>query len=227
MNDARRTNVKLWLTRLNPDARSRDVIADLNDARRLHKRIMSLFPDGQGSSPRAAMGVLYRVEHDTARGLRILVQSQHAPSGQRLPEGYGDLASPIILKGLLEKLELGISVNYRITGNPTKRAAGHDPKNPNGRLGRGDLVSLTGSRAEEWWERRAAVAGLQLHSLTARPLPELTSQSDRSQPLTIRAVQFDGTATITDPEAARVAVVDGIGRGRAFGCGLLSVLPHA
>lgn len=218
--------MKLWLTRLNPDARSRHVIADLTDVRRLHQRIMSLFPDGHGTTPRASMGVLYRVEHDNTGGLRILIQSHLAPNGERLPDGYGELASPIILKGLLGTLNHGTQVTYRITANPTKRAFGNDPNNPRGRLKKGDLVSLAGEKAEEWWTRRAEAAGLRLHSTTARPLPDLVSRSDRKQPLTIRSVQFDGTATITNPKAVREAVIDGIGRGRAYGCGLLSMLPE-
>ena len=218
--------MKLWLTRLNPDTRSQHVIADLTDVRRLHQRIMSLFPDGQETTPRASMGVLYRVEHDNAGGLRILIQSHLAPSGERLPDSYGELASPIILKGLLGTLSHGTRVTYRITGNPTKRAFGDDPNNPHSRLKKGDLVSLTGEKAEEWWIRRAETAGLRLHSLTARPLPDLVSRSDRRRPLTVRAVQFDGTATITNPEAVKQAVTDGIGRGRAYGCGLLSMLPE-
>jgi CRISPR system Cascade subunit CasE len=36
---------------------------------------------------------------------------------------------------------------------------------------------------------------------------------------------FDGLAVITDPEHVRAAVCEGIGRGKSYGCGLLSLAP--
>ncbi|WP_425271601.1 type I-E CRISPR-associated protein Cas6/Cse3/CasE [Nocardia neocaledoniensis] len=39
------------------------------------------------------------------------------------------------------------------------------------------------------------------------------------------ATRFDGIATIHDVDLVRSAVADGIGRGKSYGCGLLSLLP--
>jgi CRISPR system Cascade subunit CasE len=36
---------------------------------------------------------------------------------------------------------------------------------------------------------------------------------------------FDGIAVIKDAELVRAAVQTGIGRGKAYGCGLLSIAP--
>ncbi|MFD6434343.1 type I-E CRISPR-associated protein Cas6/Cse3/CasE [Streptomyces venezuelae] len=38
-------------------------------------------------------------------------------------------------------------------------------------------------------------------------------------------VRFDGTATIVAPDLLRTALQKGIGRGKAYGCGLLSIAP--
>jgi CRISPR system Cascade subunit CasE len=35
--------------------------------------------------------------------------------------------------------------------------------------------------------------------------------------------RFDGYAVVSDPEAVRRAVVEGVGRGKSFGCGMLSL----
>lgn len=37
--------------------------------------------------------------------------------------------------------------------------------------------------------------------------------------------RFDGTATITDPARLRHTILNGIGRAKAYGCGLLSITP--
>lgn len=42
---------------------------------------------------------------------------------------------------------------------------------------------------------------------------------------TINAALFDGLLTCRDPELLRKAVINGVGRSKAFGCGLLSVIP--
>ena len=38
---------------------------------------------------------------------------------------------------------------------------------------------------------------------------------------------FDGRLTVTDPEALRQALTSGIGRAKAYGCGLMTLAPVA
>jgi CRISPR system Cascade subunit CasE len=45
------------------------------------------------------------------------------------------------------------------------------------------------------------------------------------QRITIEAARFEGVVEVVDPDAMREAIVRGLGRGRAYGCGLLSVKP--
>nr|MBO2475373.1 type I-E CRISPR-associated protein Cas6/Cse3/CasE [Actinomycetales bacterium] len=183
----------------------------MSDPDRLHKRIMSLVPDGLGTGPRARAGVLFRVE-DTQAGVQILVQTQVSPMPARLPEGYGEVAVKR-LDGLLSRLRPGALVHYRIAANPSKR------------LGRqagpraGKIKALRGAAAEEWWARRAARCGLSVLTVSAQ------SQRDVRTGSGIRhaVVRFDGIATVTDADLVRAAVLDGIGRGKAYGCGLLSL----
>ncbi|WP_443065169.1 type I-E CRISPR-associated protein Cas6/Cse3/CasE [Streptomyces sp. NBC_00536] len=40
-------------------------------------------------------------------------------------------------------------------------------------------------------------------------------------------VRYDGTATGTDPQALMAAVLSGIGRGKPYGAGLLTLVPAA
>ncbi|MFI9511268.1 type I-E CRISPR-associated protein Cas6/Cse3/CasE [Nocardia sp. NPDC052566] len=43
--------------------------------------------------------------------------------------------------------------------------------------------------------------------------------------ITIATSTFEGTAMIADSARVRAAILTGIGRGRAHGCGLLSLTP--
>ncbi|MEU7942397.1 type I-E CRISPR-associated protein Cas6/Cse3/CasE [Microbispora bryophytorum] len=200
-----------WLIRILPDLRRRDVTKDMADPDQLHKRMMTLVPDDLGADPRAQAGVLFRLE-DTRNGVQILVQTRIEPQLSRLPDGYGEAATRQ-LDGLLDRLQKGSVVHYRIAANPSKRLG----KSAGTKAGK--LEALRGAAAEQWWAERAAGNGLSVITISSQ------SQRDVRAKGGIRhaVVRFDGTAVVSDPELVRTAVLTGIGRGKSYGCGLLSL----
>ncbi|MCP3801949.1 type I-E CRISPR-associated protein Cas6/Cse3/CasE [Allokutzneria sp. A3M-2-11 16] len=100
---------------------------------------------------------------------------------------------------------------------------------------RGKRVHLWGDDADQWWITRAERHGLRLHTASARPHRDGTQprrkrkDRDTTKDTRIRHnyIQFDGLAEITDADAVRDAVATGIGKGRAHGLGLLSLVPIA
>jgi len=210
--------VTVWLTRIVPDLRHSAARDDLRDAVAAHRRMMKLFPDGLGDQARRQAGVLYRIDH-TQAGTQILVQSIQRPNTAELPNGYGMVATTA-LDPLLSMLDKGMTVRFRLVANATKR---HGRTSPYA----GKLSALTGTAAEQWWAERAGRAGLTLHTCTMTSLPDLTGKRAAESERTIRhaARRYDGIAVITDPDAARAAVLSGIGRGKSHGCGLLSLIP--
>ncbi|MFJ1796562.1 type I-E CRISPR-associated protein Cas6/Cse3/CasE [Kitasatospora griseola] len=211
----------LWLTRIIPDQRHRDVHRDGDDAVKLHHRIMSLFPDDIPSTePRRHLGILFRTEtsHD---GDRILLQSNREPDLTQLPAGYGTTAAKP-LTPLLDALRKGLPVRYRIAANAvrkpgsTTRALYNLP----------EVVPLTGPHADEWWTRQAEAAGLALATLHSTPLDAAIGNRHDKQRVQHARTLFEGTAHITDPDLLRARIREGIGRGKAYGCGMLSIAPR-
>jgi CRISPR system Cascade subunit CasE len=47
----------------------------------------------------------------------------------------------------------------------------------------------------------------------------------QGQPVTVVTVTFEGRLEITDPDAMRRTLTQGVGRARAYGCGLLTLAP--
>jgi CRISPR system Cascade subunit CasE len=43
--------------------------------------------------------------------------------------------------------------------------------------------------------------------------------------IVVEPVRYDGHLIITDPDAFTTAILNGIGRAKAYGCGLLSLAP--
>lgn len=210
--------MSVWLTRIVLDTRHRAVRADLRDAVKLHKRVMTLIPDGLGDQARAQAGVLFRLE-EGRNGSFILVQTRQQPDPSRLPDGYGTTAVKA-LDPLIERLRPGMPVHYRIAANPSKRLAKADERHK-----AKQVIALSGTAAEEWWARKAAEHGLTLSSLLATPVPAARGQSNEGNLVRHVITRFDGLAVITGPERVRTAMCEGIGRGKSYGCGLLSLAP--
>ncbi|WP_031088810.1 type I-E CRISPR-associated protein Cas6/Cse3/CasE [Streptomyces sp. NRRL WC-3549] len=211
-----------WLTRLVPDARSREARRDLAGATGMHRRIMSLFPPDAGPDPRARFAILFRTE-DAPTGTHILIQSNHEPDLARLPAGYGTaLTRP--LDALLDALQSGLTIRYRCVASPvrkpgaTTRALHNLPP----------VVALTGTAADEWWLRQADLSGLKSLTLLSHPLDAAQGRRPTTgtpQRIHHARTQFDGTAAVIDPDLLRTKITEGIGRGKAYGCGLLSIAP--
>ncbi|MFB6504235.1 type I-E CRISPR-associated protein Cas6/Cse3/CasE [Streptomyces sp. NPDC002466] len=91
---------------------------------------------------------------------------------------------------------------------------------------RGVNLPATKENITTWWTRTATTHGLRPELITDTPLPRIDATNGNTKPITLRATAFEGIATIIDPEAARAAVTNGIGKGQAYGLGLLSLAPH-
>ncbi|MEX3106002.1 type I-E CRISPR-associated protein Cas6/Cse3/CasE [Streptomyces sp. ST1015] len=204
--------------RLNP--RSTAVRRDLRDADGMHRTLMRMVPDGLGTSPRQSAGLLYRLD-ETENATTLLVQAA-ALDLTRLPDGYGhgDVKD---LTPMFRALHPGRAVRYRIAVNPIKNQA----PAPGVKGVRGKRVPLTGPEADQWWARRAAEAGLTLDTLVPTPLNPARRHATGCKPAYYQLVRYDGTATVTDPDALTRAVLTGIGRAKSYGAGLLSLAPAA
>ncbi|GAA1540503.1 type I-E CRISPR-associated protein Cas6/Cse3/CasE [Streptomyces albidochromogenes] len=213
----------LWLTRIVPNARSRDPRRDLAGAVGMHRRIMSLFPSDAGPDPRARLGILFRTE-DTPAGPHLLIQSTHEPDSSLLPDDYGTVLSRP-LDALINAIRPGLTIRYRCAASPvrkpgaTTRALYNLPP----------VVPLTGAAADEWWLRQADQSGLKLLTHHSQPLDTVRGErrpnGAPTQHIRHARTQFDGTAAIIDTDLLRAAILNGIGRGKAYGCGLLSIAP--
>ncbi|MFB7900512.1 type I-E CRISPR-associated protein Cas6/Cse3/CasE [Streptomyces xiamenensis] len=232
--------VSAHLTKLVLNPVSRSVQSDLRNSTALHRRIMKLFPDGLGDTPRARAGVLFRLETDGIGTPTILLQSRVAPDTSQLPAGYTTAAQTRDMQALLTALRPGLHVRYRLVGNAVRRCGRNST---DGRWKQ--AIPLRGVEADHWWIDRATAAGLIIHTVTSETTDPLTGwhRSKNTQPASSttarrradglaetqavphHAARFEGTAAIRDADALRHSLLQGIGRSKSYGCGLLSLAP--
>ena len=228
----------MYLSRLLLDPRSRAVRRDLADCQELHRSIMSAFPQTQQpeESARERFGVLHRLEVDR-RGNRLIlyVQSWEEPDWSRLVPGYleenSNLENPAC-KPVEEKyrgLKTGAVFAFRLQANPTRKI---DKKNQkDGPRWHGKRVEL---RREEdqiaWLQRKGEQGGFEL--LGVRVQGQVKEQGRRQRrgssdsPLTLAGVVFEGHLRINDAgKFYDHSLARGIGPGKAYGLGLLSLAP--
>ncbi|WP_331731459.1 type I-E CRISPR-associated protein Cas6/Cse3/CasE [Streptomyces sp. NBC_00073] len=221
------------LTRLKLNPMSTEAARDLRNAHSLHRTVLTLAPDHLGESPRQAAGILFRLEHHP-RGQTLLIQSHHPLNLDHLPIGYATATDERDLTPLLTWCQPGSPVRYRIHAQPMRSTRTENPeRDEKGSLKRGRRTPLHGDEATHWWHERATAAGLTPHTDTTSTAPQPDIAGWKDDPdhdgkrirIRGRVTRFEGTATITDTTPLHTALTTGIGRGRAFGTGLLSIAP--
>lgn len=211
------------LLHLDPVA-SRHVRRALGDVQELHRIVMSGFTDIGSPRPRSELGVLYRVDHGE-RVSAVLVQSAVEPMWSDV-ESLDVLAEPVRVRDASPLLQLpaGATFRFRLLANATRAVR------PEGRSSRhAQRVPIRsdggpGGRIA-WLERKAADHGFRVDTESVVAVPQAPRRGARSggSRITLEGCVFDGLLTVTDAVRFRAAICEGIGRGRAYGYGLLTV----
>jgi CRISPR system Cascade subunit CasE len=233
------------------DARTSQVRRDLADCQAMHRRVLSAFGDVKAKAARARLGVLYRVESDARTGMTVLlVQSMEQPEWNHLHAQYlaeVDNAVNPACKFIGERyaaIGIGLRLRFRLRANPTRKIdtkTGADGVRRNGK--RVELRDEGDQRA--WLERKGTQHGFRLRTVQtidenkrtgnrkARskgadkdellPSHEVSGGYDRVPHLTFASVLFDGELVVTDTRLFHEALKNGVGTGKAYGFGLLSV----
>ncbi len=204
----------MHLTKLVLDPSNRDALRDLGSPSDLHKTLGRAFPDADSGGPGR---VLFRVEPrddcDAAPPV-VLVQSEKEPDWSQLPPRWGRTCGVKPFDPTPELFPPGRRLRFRLLANPTVKKEGQ----------RHGLLREPEQLA--WLARKAADAGFRIDPDAVRLVPLGTARSGRGKgQRSWFGVRFEGTLAVTDPTTFVEALRCGVGSGKAFGFGLLSVSP--
>lgn len=220
------------LSRLALNPRSRVVARCVGDIYRLHQQVMVGFGEvTETEAARAALGVLHRLEMDPRRGrIMLYVQSRDAPDWSILPSGFlveGSETEPNpavrSLAPMIEQVRRDLVMTFRLRGNATEKNFVTTADKP-GKVN-GQRFPVQDRRA--WLIRKGEQHGFALEErdMDVRVTPEAAVSGMRPETgsLTLEGALYEGLLKVVEVERFRAALAGGIGPGKAFGFGLLSV----
>lgn len=229
--------------RFNP-ARARGLTSS---PQRLHAAVAAAFPppETEGGA-QSGHRVLWRLDESANpyRQATLLILSPTAPDLTHVVEqvGWPSLATPAApgwdtrsYNPVLTHLQRGVRLRFRLTANPTRSTARHGER-------RGRRAAHTTSTHQlQWLLDQAPKAGFAIPSHSHTPNPEapqhhqvsvlgsrrldFVRQSGGRDHVQITAVTYEGHLEITDPDLLSRALTHGIGRAKAYGCGLMTLAP--
>jgi CRISPR system Cascade subunit CasE len=191
----------------------------ITDAYSLHRVVYDLFDDVRSAAEKQASvpsGILYADKGGDFHGRKILLLSDRRPA---IPE-HGELQIKKVAQGFLDY------ENYRfeVIMNPTKR----DKKTKK-------LIAIKKLSNEEdstrqkiaaWFIEKAPKWGFEVSPVYVEVREiEVKRFKKGTHDLTHAQAKILGCLTVTDKTKFAQSFQNGIGRGRAFGCGLLQISP--
>ncbi len=195
----------------------------LGSPQAMHAAVLAAFPPSD--STRAGR-VLWRVDR-TGPQSHLYVVSPTRPDFTHLVEQAGwptgdDPWQTRPYDSFLTALANTQRWNFRLRANPVKQARDIHAR----------VAHVTAAQQRDWLLTRTHKLGFTVAE-GAEDLPAVTvSERERrvfrraDSTVTLATAQFDGVLIITDAAALRTTLCSGIGRGKAYGCGLLT-LAHA
>ncbi len=232
----------LYLSRIILNPGSKAVMHDLGSPRELHKSLSRCFPpiDGQDGklqhereTPRNVYKLLHRLDR-MGESLVLYVQSTIKPDWLRLSPGYASQTDAKPIHDLYLAIAKGDRLQFRLAANPTKRAGKNDEGDPKFRdeKKRRRIDIRSEEDRIEWLRRKGEQCGFMLcqvktvanpvASVSTEMRPALSFKHDAGR-VTLGSTVFEGVLEVTDTVAFHDAVVNGIGSGKAYGFGLMSV----
>lgn len=218
-----------YFTRFQINPRRRATIRLLASPQRLHAAVLSAYPpDAHAGSGGARL--LWRLDSPSQHELNLFIAGPGQPSLEQLQEECGWSQQPswrtAAYDTFLDRLAEGQEWVFRLTANPTRSVAGK-------RGSRGAVSAhVTAEQQLSWIMQRQQRHGFGVTRRGDEPQVRVTRRERESfakgeggsgARVTLTRVQYDGVLTVTDPDLLRTALTQGIGRAKAYGCGLMTL----
>ena len=213
----------MYLSSLSLDLSNPSARQALRNGQDMHRNIMRAFPQAEGAA-RLSSGVLYRIEQESAYSskytqLRLLVMSSDIPNWEVIsPLGFVSNSDPKDISALRHSFEVGRLLHFELVAIPSKKM------NSGSRNSRRRMLRSPEER-EAWLRRKGEQNGFSIGWVTEVNQVEVVGKHSRGQEgdFHLRGTRFQGALRIENQEQFTSGFFRGIGSGKAYGFGLLTL----
>lgn len=216
----------MFLSRIAMDTNRRETLRALASPQIIHAVLEKFCPNDSNAG---SMRKIWRIDRLKGR-LYLLVLSPNEPDLSGIIEQFGSSGTAAEIKnygGLLSRIQVGQAWQFRLCANPVHCVREGQESKRRGKI----YAHVTIDQQKEWLRKRAAACGVSfllgeagsyvdgfdvVESGTIR-----FRRKDRS--VTLGVATFEGKLQVTDADLFKKALVGGIGRAKAYGCGLMTV----
>ncbi|KKN15994.1 hypothetical protein LCGC14_0980360 [marine sediment metagenome] len=202
----------MFLSKLVLNQDSYRVQKELGNPYQLHRTIMNAFPDNLKELKNDGR-VLFRVEkNSTQSSPYVLVQSSLCPDWNFLLNHKYLITDPLFKQFNYPQFLKGNKYKFRVFANPTKKVEGK-------RVG-----MYNEEKQYEWLKKKAEIGEFSILHVSITRKEEINAKVKKnSNKMTFYGVQFEGVLQVIDVVKFENILKSGIGSGKAFGFGLLSI----
>jgi CRISPR system Cascade subunit CasE len=199
----------VFLSTIAYDKSHRNALEGLSDCHQMHRTVMSAFPDIQDDCEyaRAKHKITFRMEED-----HILVQSKPLPNGARLKAGYLIVGIKDIAP-IYASIQTGMELEFKVYANPSKKNYFMTGK-------REGLTRLDDQI--RWLARRGEFGGFTINE-DVRVVPGRVGGNNPDGRITLVSASFEGHLRVSDADIFRQTLEKGLGGGKSYGLGLMTV----
>ena len=205
----------MFISRIELDLGNNDTRQAIASPHKLHAAVENCFHEKNRT--------LWRLDRIRCN-LYMLLVSAHKPCFDGFSEQFcspGETGETKSYEGFLSSIKNGQKLRFRLCGNPV-----HSVGEPG--AGRGKVKPHASVRyKKEWLVKKSGKHGFALEEnqfeIVETGVRQFGKKGSKSQ-IRISQSVFEGVLTVTDRELLALALISGIGRAKAYGCGLITVM---
>lgn len=204
----------MYLSRIALNMERYETMGALQQTERLHAMIAACFSLNEKK--------LWRI--DSLKGKSwLLVLSETPPISDTISEQIGFIGETWETKDytpLMERIKENSAWHFRLTANPTQSIP------VQGERGKVKAISVV-PKQREWLQRQGEKHGFNVQQDQFDVVAnEWKHFKHRQEEITLLSTTFEGYLTVTDPRLFGEVLIQGIGRGKAYGLGLMTVVSY-
>ncbi len=210
----------MYLSRVEIDTGNRQKIQDLTHVGAYHSWVEDSFPEEKKSGERSRK--LWRTDSVYGRVWLLLVSDKKPDLIKLEKYGVEGTAETKDYDAFLERLNKGMACRFKVALNPT-----HSVSQGEGFRGK-VYPEITVEKQLAYLENRAEKYGFQLvdgqYQISDRRFEVM--RKEHMKPIRLCKVTYEGRLIVSDAELLRATLVNGIGRKKAYGFGMMTLIPE-